>query len=67
MLLKASIIYSGPIHAPIKKDELLGKLKITYKDEFVGEYDLLAFEEIKKLNIFSRLIRSINFLIWGDV
>ena len=65
--LKASIIYSGPIHAPIKKDELLGKLKITYKDEFVGEYDLLAFEEIKKLNIFSRLIRSINFLIWGDV
>ena len=65
--LKASIIYSGPIHAPIKKDELLGKLKITYKDEFVGEYDLLAFEEIKKLNIFSRLIRSINFLIWGNV
>jgi len=65
--LKASIIYSGPIHAPIKKDELLGKLRITYKNEFVGEYDLLAFEEIKRLNIFSRLIRSINFLIWGNV
>ena len=28
---------------------------------------LLAFEDVKKLNVFSRLIKSINFLIWGDV
>ena len=26
-----------------------------------------AFENIKKVNIFSRLIRSVNYLIWGDV
>ena len=44
-----------------------GLRKITYKKELVGEYDLLAFEDIKRLNIFSRLIRSINFLIWGNV
>ena len=37
------------------------------KGEFIEEYDLLAFEDVKKLNIFSRLIKSINFLIWGDV
>ena len=65
--LKASIKYNGPIPAPIKKDEILGKLKITYKDEFIAEYDLLAYEDVKKLNVFSRLLRSINFLIWGDV
>ena len=65
--LKVSIIYNGPIHAPIKKDDILGKLKITYKNELISEFDLLAFENVKKLNIFSRLIRSINFLIWGDV
>ena len=65
--LKATMIYSGPIKAPIKKDDLIGKLKITYKDELVEEYDLLAYENIKKLNIFSRLMKSINFLIWGDV
>jgi D-alanyl-D-alanine carboxypeptidase (penicillin-binding protein 5/6) len=65
--LKVSIIYNGPIHAPIKKDEILGKLKITYKNEVIEELDLLAFENIKRLNIFSRLIKSINFLIWGDV
>jgi len=65
--LKVSIIYNGPIEAPIKKDDILGKLRIVYKDELVNEYDLLAFENVKKLNIFSRLMKSINYLIWGDV
>ena len=65
--LKASIVYTGPVQAPIKRDDILGKLKLTYKEELIGEYDLLAFEDVKKLNVFSRLIRSINFLIWGDV
>ena len=65
--LKVSIVYDGPIHAPIKKDDIIGKLKVTYKNQPTKEYDLLAFEDIKKLNVFSRLIRSINFLIWGDV
>ena len=65
--LKVSINYNGPIEAPIKKDDVLGKLKITYKNENLEEYDLLAFEDVKRLNIFSRLIQSLNFLIWGDV
>jgi D-alanyl-D-alanine carboxypeptidase (penicillin-binding protein 5/6) len=65
--LKVSITYNGPIQAPIKKDDILGKLKVAYKNEPAEEYDLFAFEDVKKLNIFSRLMKSINFLIWGDV
>ena len=65
--LQISINYKGPIQAPIKKDDILGTLKVSYKNEIINEYDLLAFENVKKLNIFSRLIKSINFLIWGDV
>ena len=53
--------------APIKKDDILGTLKVTYKNEAIEEYDLFAFEDVKKLNVFSRLMKSINFLIWGDV
>ena len=66
-LLKVSLHYNGPIQAPIKKDDILGKLKLTYDGELIEEYDLLAYEDIKKLNVFSRLMKSINFLIWGDV
>jgi len=65
--LKVSIIYKGPIQAPIKKDDVLGKLRVVYKDEPIQEFDLFAFENVKKLNVFSRLLKSINFLIWGDV
>ena len=66
-LLKVSLHYNGPIQAPIKKDDILGKLKLTYDGDFIGEYDLLAYENIKRLNVFSRIMKSINFLIWGDV
>ena len=65
--LKVSITYKGPIQAPIKKGDILGKLKVIYKNELVEEYDLFASEDIRKLNVFSRLMKSINFLIWGDV
>jgi len=64
--LKISVEYEGPIKAPIKIDDVIGNLKITFKDELIGTYELYAKENIKKVNIFSRLIRSLNFLIWGD-
>ena len=65
--LKVSVEYQGPVKAPILKNDIIGKVKISYKDEQIGEYDLLALEEVKRQNIFSRFISSINFLIWGDV
>ena len=65
--LKISINYNGPVEAPIKKDQIIAKLKLVYDDELIDEFDLHAIDEVKKLNIFSRLIRSINYLIWGDV
>ena len=65
--LKISVNYDGPIEAPIKKDQILAKLKIVYDGELIDEYDLYASEDIKRLNMFSRLLKSLNFLIWGDV
>ena len=65
--LKVSVDYQGPLKAPILKNDIIGKVKILYKDEQIGEYDLLALEDVKRQNIFSRFISSINFLIWGDV
>ncbi len=65
--LKATINYQGPILAPIKKDEVVAKLSIFYKDELINEYNLYSNEDIKKVNIFSRIIKSLNYLVWGDV
>ena len=65
--LKAKVIYEGPIEAPIKKDQKLAKLKIIYDEELIGEYDLLALNQVKRVNMFSRLMKSLNYIIWGDV
>ena len=66
-LLKVSIKYNGPIEAPIKQDDKVGTLKVIYDNELIGEYDLLASNDVKKVNFVSRLLKSLNFLIWGDV
>jgi D-alanyl-D-alanine carboxypeptidase (penicillin-binding protein 5/6) len=66
-LLKVTLKYNEPIEAPIKKDEIIGKLRVVYDQELIGEYDLLASNDVKKVNVFTRLIKSLNYLIWGDV
>ena len=65
--LKGIILYNGPILAPIKKDDVVGKFQIFYKEDLINEYNLYASEDIKKVNMFSRILKSINFIIWGDV
>ncbi len=65
--LKVKIAYDGPIEAPIAKDQKVAKLKIVYDEDLIGEYDLLALKRVNKVNIFSRLFKSLNYLIWGDV
>ena len=66
-LLKVSLKYTGPIEAPIKKNQVLGKLRVVYDENLLGEYNLLASKDVRRVNIFSRLIKSLNYLIWGDV
>ena len=65
--LEVKIIYDGPIEAPIKKDDIIAKLIINYDGNFLSEHDLLASQSINKINIISRILKSINYLIWGDV
>jgi len=65
--LKIIVEYNGPIKAPIKKNDILGKYKIYFKNELLEDHDIYASEDIKILNIFSRIIKSVNYLVWGDV
>jgi len=64
--IKAIIEYTGPLETPIKKGDILGKLNIYVSGELIKQTDVLASEDIKKSNIFSRLFKSLNYLVWGD-
>tara|TARA_B100000579_G_scaffold180756_1_gene147306 strand:+ start:9589 stop:10743 length:1155 start_codon:yes stop_codon:yes gene_type:complete len=65
--VKAIMEFEGPIKAPIKKGDILGKLNVYISGELTKEIDLISNEDIKRANIFSRLFKSFNYLIWGDV
>ena len=65
--LKVELHYQGPLKAPIVKDQKVGEVMIYYKEDLIETLDLLASESIDEVNKFTKLIRSINFLIWGDV
>ena len=66
-IIKAELEYKGPIEAPIKKGDKLALLNIYVSGELIKQVDILSAEEIKKSNVFSRLFKSLNYLVWGDV
>ena len=65
--IKAVIEYNGPIEAPVNKGDKIGILNVFINDELVEQTEILANENIKRSNIFSRLFKSLNYLVWGDV
>ena len=66
-IIKVVFEYEGPILAPIKKGDTLGLLNVYVSDELKKQINILAAEDIGKSNIFSRIFRSLNYLVWGDV
>lgn len=65
--IKVVIEYNSPIQAPIIKGDKIGLLKIYISGELKKEIDIFSAENVKRANIFSRLFKSLNFLVWGDV
>jgi D-alanyl-D-alanine carboxypeptidase (penicillin-binding protein 5/6) len=65
--IKAVIEYNSPVRAPIKKGEKIAVLNIYISDQLKKKVDIFSSEEIERTNIFSRLFKSLNFLVWGDV
>lgn len=65
-IIKAVVEYQGPIQAPIFNGDKLGLLKIYIEGKLKKQLDIYSNENIKRSNIFSRLLKSLNFLVWGD-
>ena len=65
--VSAVIEYNGPIKAPIKEGEMLGTLSVYISGDLVKKTNIYSKEKINQSNIFSRLLKSLNFLVWGDV
>ena len=65
-IVKAFIEYTTPIRAPIEKGDKLGSLSVFIEEKLINKVDIFSNEQIKRTNIFSRILKSFNFLVWGD-
>ena len=63
--VKMTAVYDKPVQAPIKKGDKLGVVKISIPEESTFEVDLIAAEDIEKLNIFGRAAANIKYLLTG--
>jgi len=60
------IEYTGPIKAPVKKDEEIASIKVYIKDELLKSIPIYATEKVKKVNFLLSILTSFNYMIWGD-
>lgn len=61
--LKASFVLEKTLEAPIKKDDVIGKLYYKMNDETVAEYPLVALTDVNEGGLFSRFIDYIIMFI----
>jgi len=60
------IEYTGPIKAPIKKNQEIAFINVYNKNELLKSTPIYAVEKTKKINFLLSLLNSFNYLIWGD-
>ena len=63
--MKVSLVYDGPVKAPVEKGTPIGKLLITAPDSKPMELPVVAGEDVAPLGPGKRLIAAFKYLVFG--
>ncbi|CAA7617453.1 D-alanyl-D-alanine carboxypeptidase [Candidatus Terasakiella magnetica] len=63
--MKVSTVYTGPIPAPIKVGDVVGKVVVTAPGMAPVELPLVATAEVRKLGFGGRISTAIKRTLWG--
>jgi D-alanyl-D-alanine carboxypeptidase (penicillin-binding protein 5/6) len=63
--MKVSLVYDGPVPAPVEKGQKVGMLKITAPDYPGLEAPVYAAETVSRAGIFARMYIGLRTLIFG--
>ena len=64
--IRAEYKYSEPLYAPITKGDIVGSMEIVIPGRKNIEINLLAGENINKVNFFSGFIKSFDYFLYKD-
>ena len=62
---KAEIVLPGPVEAPIKKGDQLGRLVVTIEGQKPVESPIVADADVGKLGFFGRAIEGLSQMLGG--
>ena len=65
--LNAKLVYEKPINAPVKANQKVGMIIIDIPNKEKIEIELLAKNEVKKINPLIRIFSAFNYIIFGNV
>ena len=63
--MRVSVVYDGPIPAPITKGTKLAKLVVTAPETPTVEVPLVAGADVENLSLFRRIGAALEYLLWG--
>ncbi|RCK42995.1 D-Ala-D-Ala carboxypeptidase [Thalassospira profundimaris] len=63
--MKVSVVYDGPIPAPISKGDQIATLKVDVPDQETREFPLYAAHDVGRLGFVGRIGAAIKYLLWG--
>lgn len=63
--MKVSVVYEGPIPAPIAKGDQIATLKVEVPDQEIREFPLYAANDVGRLGFVGRIGAAVKYLLWG--
>lgn len=63
--VKVSVVYDGPVAAPIRKGQQIATLRVSAPNMAPAELPLLAGADVERLGFFGRLAAAAKDTLWG--
>ena len=63
--MRAELVYEGPVQAPIKKGDPVGKVRFIAHEATIAEIPLFAAEDVGESDVFDRAIDTLTFMVLG--
>lgn len=64
--MKVSVVYEGPVPAPIAAGTQLAMLKVSAPDMDDVTIPLYAAEDVDQLGVFGKVGAAVEYLVWGS-
>jgi len=63
--LKASLVYQGPLKAPVKKGEAVGYLRVETSEGIVSKVPVFAAIDVPRSSVLARGVDSVLMITLG--